>query len=135
VRRFLGFLSLWLPVLAYMGAIYYLSSVSDLDWTRRFPDALLHGAEFFVLGVLVARALNGGLLTPLPPAGYLWTFVLSAHYALLDELHQALVPQRVSSVLDLLADLAGIDLALAAVFLLQRFLAPRPIRGSRAPVR
>jgi VanZ family protein len=129
VRRSLGFLSLWLPVLAYMGAIYLLSSTSDLRWARQVPDTLLHGTEFFVLAVLVARALNGGLLTPMAPAGYLWTFVLSAHYALLDELHQALVPERVSSVLDLLADLAGIDLALAAVFVLQRILAARRARG------
>jgi VanZ family protein len=119
-------------VLVYMGAIYALSSASDLHWARGVPDTLLHGTEFFVLAVLVARALNGGLLMPMPPAGYLWTFALSAHYALLDELHQALVPGRVSSVLDLLADLAGIDLALAAVFVLQRLLAARRSAGSEA---
>lgn len=132
MRRSVGFLSLWLPVLAYMGVIYLFSSTSDLRWARRVPDALLHGTEFLVLAVLVARALNGGLLTPMPPGGYLWTFVLSAHYALLDELHQALVPERVASVLDLLADVAGIDLALALVFVLQRILAARWAQGSEA---
>lgn len=121
MRRFSEFLNLWLPVGAYMGVIYFFSSRSNLRMVREIPDSLLHASEFFLLAVLVVRALNGGLLLPMIPRCYLWAFVLAAHYALLDELHQALVPGRASSVLDLLADLVGIDLALAGVYVLQRF--------------
>jgi len=131
VRRSLEFLSLWVPVAAYMGAVYFLSSRSRLQWARSFPDVLLHGVEFFLLAVLVVRALNGGLLIPVNPRCYLWAFALSAHYALLDEMHQALVPGRVSSVIDLLSDLMGIDLALASVYLLQRLLASRRAGAAR----
>ena len=125
MRRPIEFANLWVPVAAYMGLIYFLSSRSSLRVARMVPDGILHGAEFFLLAVLVARAVSGGLLGPIPPRCYLWAFVLSAHYAVLDELHQLVVPGRVSSALDLLADMVGIDLALAAVFLLQRALSSR----------
>lgn len=132
MRRLFDFASLWVPVAAYMGLIYFLSAQSDLMLPQRLPDGLLHGIEFFLLAVLVIRALNGGLLLPMVPRCYLWAFVLSSHYALLDELHQAMVPARASSLIDLLADLAGIDLALAAVYLLQRLLVPRRVAGAAA---
>lgn len=125
MRRFSEFASLWLPVGVYMGVIYFFSAQSSVRLARMFPDSLLHGVEFFLLAVLVVRAVNGGLLVPMAPRCYLWAFALSTHYALLDELHQLLVPGRVSSALDLLADFIGIDLALAAIFLVQRFLHSR----------
>lgn len=110
-----------------MVLIYFLSSQANITWARHYPDSLLHATEFFLLAVLVLRALNGGLLIPVPARCYLWTFVLSSHYALLDEIHQALVPARNASVLDLLADMVGIDLALAAVFILQQALESRRV--------
>ncbi|MCZ6779456.1 MAG: VanZ family protein [Acidobacteriota bacterium] len=131
MRRFLESLGLWLPLAFYVGLIYFLSSQSTIAWARYYPDSLLHGIEFFLLAALVLRALNGGLLIPVPPRCYLWTFVLSSHYALLDEIHQALVPGRVASVLDLMADMVGIDLALAAVFILQRALVSRRVSAAR----
>lgn len=135
MRRLAGFLNLWVPVAAYMGLIYFMSSRGNVRLIQQVPDVLLHGGEFFLLAILVVRALNGGLLVPVVPRCYLWAFVLSAHYALLDELHQALVPGRVPSLLDLLADVMGIDLALAAIFLLQRSLGPRRLDAAGSAAR
>ncbi|MEE9217540.1 MAG: VanZ family protein [Acidobacteriota bacterium] len=126
-------MSLWLPLAVYVALIYVLSAQSRLVWADRFPDFLLHSVEFFLLTVLVIRALNGGLLIPIPARCYLWGFVLSSHYAMLDEIHQAFVTERISSMFDFMADLIGIDLALAAVFVLQRSLAPRRVQGVHAP--
>lgn len=131
MRRFLAILGLWLPLLGYVALIYFFSSQSHLAWARYYPGSLLHALEFFLLAILVLRALNGGLLIPVPPRCYLWSFMLSSHYALLDEIHQALVPGRVASVFDLMADLVGIDVALAVVYTLQRVLATRRV-GPRA---
>jgi VanZ family protein len=137
VRRPLAFLNLWFPLAVYVGFIYFLSSRSRIEWARQFPDVFLHAGEFFVLALLVIRALNGGLLIPMLSRCYLWTFVLCSHYAMLDEIHQALVPGRVSSMIDFLSDTVGIDLALALVYALQRALARRRIGEGRtvaAPV-
>jgi VanZ family protein len=131
VRRLHAFLNLWFPLAVYVGLIYFLSSRSRVEWARQFPDVLLHASEFFVLAVLVIRALNGGLLIPMLSRCYLWTFVLSSHYAMLDEIHQALVPGRVSSMIDFLSDTVGIDLALALVYALQRALARRRVGEGR----
>ncbi len=41
-----------------------------------------------------------------------WAFVLTLLYALTDEFHQAFVPERLPSILDLVTDAAGAALVL-----------------------
>ena len=69
---------------------------------------LAHGAEFAVLGALLARAFRDEL-----PA-----LVAGIGYAVTDELHQHFVPGRVGAPLDVLIDSAGVGLG---VVLWRRF--------------
>jgi len=93
---------LWLPVVAWAGLIFALSSIPDLGTGLGGWDLLLrklaHAAEFAVLGALLLRAIDraGG------------AFALGALYAVSDELHQVLVPGRMGSPLDVAIDTVGV---------------------------
>lgn len=113
-------LSLWGPVAAYVALIFYLSGLSDLRLAALYPDHLLHAAEFFGLAILVARALNRGLLRPMTSRSLFLAFVLCALYAVSDEIHQMYVPNRFSELSDVLSDLAGAALGLVGLLLMQR---------------
>lgn len=84
----------------------------------RWPglDKVVHGVEFFVLAVLVSWALARG------SSGRLFLRLLAAApimalLAGLTELLQSQVPGRSAEVLDLVADLVGILLGVAAAML------------------
>jgi VanZ family protein len=113
--RHRGFASLWLPVLAWAGLIFALSSVPDLGTGLGGWDLVLrkigHAAEFALLGALLARAI-----------GSAWpAFALGVLYAISDEVHQAFVPGRQGSPLDVAVDAVGV----ACGVLLWRQLARR----------
>ena len=100
-------LSLWLPPLAYMGLIFYLSSQSAPlpELTEHVWDKLLHFAEYGALAFLLSRALVGegmGWVTALAVA-----IVLASGYAASDEWHQSFVPLRNSDIHDWMADTLG----------------------------
>lgn len=106
-------LTQWLPLLAWMAAIYILSDQPDLP---RAPDAWLdfllkkamHAAAYALLTWLWWRALEGaGMDRPLA-----WAFLLSLIYAISDEWHQTQVPGRRGQPRDVAIDAFG---ALAAV--------------------
>ncbi len=100
----------WGPPLGYAALIFYLSSQSVLPGV--FPevqgmDKVVHAVEYALLSGLIARALlksaRPGWRAHAPHAA----IVASVLYALSDELHQALVPGRMSQVSDWLADAVG----------------------------
>ena len=72
---------------------------------------LAHLTEYAVLGVLVLRAFED----PLRPRaqGILRAVALCAAYAVLDELHQTLVPSRTGAVRDVAIDALGAALGIA----------------------
>ncbi len=96
------FVRLWLPVLAWAGLIFALSSVPDLGTGLGGWDLVLrklaHAGEFAVLGALLLRATER--------AGV--AFGLGALYAVSDELHQMFVPGRMGSPLDVAIDMVGV---------------------------
>jgi VanZ family protein len=100
-------LSAWLPVLAWAGLIFTLSSIPDLGTGLGTWDLVLrklaHAAEYAVLGVLLLRAIG----RPGPAFG------LATLYAATDEIHQAFVPGRQASPLDLAIDAAGVPVGVA----------------------
>src|SRR5688572_29939031 len=104
-------LSAWLPVVAWAGLIFTLSSIPDLGTGLGGWDLLLrklaHAAEYAVLGALLFRTLGREL-----PA-----IAIGIAYAVTDEVHQAFVPGRLGSPLDVLLDAAGV---LVGVFVLGR---------------
>jgi VanZ family protein len=93
---------LWLPVVAWAGLIFAFSSVPDLGTGLGGWDLVLrklaHMAEYAVLGALLARATGRAGLS----------VALGTLYALSDEAHQAFVPGRVGSPVDVAIDAVGV---------------------------
>ena len=92
----------WVPVVAWAGLIFALSSVPDLGTGLGGWDLVLrkiaHAGEFAVLGFLLVRAL--GRERP--------ALALGIAYAISDEVHQHFVPGRLGSPLDVLIDAVGV---------------------------
>lgn len=105
---------LWLPVAAYMAAIFYVSAQSSLPGRGGIPDFILHGGEYFGLAVLAFRAVAGGLPARVTAARARTTMLIAAGYAFSDELHQYFVPFRTADVRDFAYDVSGAALALVA---------------------
>lgn len=107
----------WLPVVGWMGLIFWLSSQPDLP---QAPNELtdlaikkgLHAFEYGVLAVLFWRALRHQGW-PRRVGALAWG--LSALYALSDELHQTFVPGRTGRPLDVAVDWLGAALAVLVV--------------------
>jgi VanZ family protein len=115
VRSALRLAWIWGPVAAYLGLIFYLSSRPQAGWARDYPDYLLHAIEYLGLALLVARALNDGLITPVPSRRLALAWVLCVAYAVSDEFHQAFVPNRSSDWRDVAADAVGAAAGLGAL--------------------
>ena len=114
---------LWLPLVAWMGLIFYLSAQPDLPQTHaHWADLIIsiaaHAFVFGVLAVLWARVLGQRRY------GLALAFVLTMLYALIDEYHQTFVPGRYADAWDLVCDGLGAILALGLWAWWQR-------RGSR----
>ena len=130
MNRILHFSSLWLPVVAYGGAVYYVSSLSRVGMAGAVPDYLSHPLEYAGFTVLIIRALNGGLLRPIPGTLHCRAVALALLYAISDEIHQLHVPRRNASLKDVLSDTLGAVLAVGLVEVIQRTRA----RRRRAPL-
>jgi VanZ family protein len=93
---------LWLPVAAWAALIFALSSIPDLGTGLGGWDLVLrklaHAAEYAVLGALLVRASSRVALA----------VVLGTVYAVSDEVHQAFVPGRMGSVVDVALDTVGV---------------------------
>jgi VanZ family protein len=98
---------LWLPVVAYMAAIFFASSLSDPPVPQDVPDVSLHEVAYFGLTILLIRALAGGRwrgATFLPLAS---AWAIAVAYGATDEWHQSFVPHRHAELRDLAADAIG----------------------------
>jgi VanZ family protein len=104
----------WIPALAYMGAIFYLSSQSQLPIGPDVSDKLSHVVAYFGLAVVLVVGLCSGLPSRLRPATALMAWGMAVGYGVTDEVHQMFVPYRTAALDDLVADAAG---ALAGVAL------------------
>lgn len=117
----------WITVIAWMAIIFAFSSQpdSDLRNSGRFNIGvykLAHLVVFGVLGVLVARATQRRSAR----AGW-WAWVIVGLYAIVDEIHQAVVPGRSPLVTDVAIDALGGLLGIATVML------PGNVRDGRVP--
>lgn len=110
-------LALWGPVGAYMAFVFYASSLSELPTLAKgLSDKLEHGLAYAGLGVLLLRALAGGLRGPVSMTAALSAVGIAACYGVSDELHQHFVPYRSMDAYDLLADTAGAAAAAGALY-------------------
>jgi VanZ family protein len=107
-------LSHWLPAIAVMALIFYLSSQPTLP---SVPDRNLdvifkklgHVTVFSLLAIAYLRAVHR-FSRP-----YLLAWFLTALYAASDELHQSLVPGRTPAIQDFLIDVTSAFVALLLV--------------------
>ena len=100
-------LSLWLPVVAYMAAIFYVSSLQHPPVPADIPDVRLHAAAYFGLMVVVTRAIAHGRWSgvTLVTLGLAW--LITVMYGASDEWHQMHVASRTAELHDLIADAIG----------------------------
>jgi len=97
-----------LPVVLFLGFIYYASTFTiSSQEVSGLPDYILHGGEFFALGLFTARMItpksNRQIHTLMMISALL--FVIGNGW--LDELHQSYVPTREQSTKDLISDAIG----------------------------
>lgn len=97
----------WLPVLAWMVVIFFLSSLPRPvpGSLAAVPDWVAHAVVYAILAFLLCRALASG--RPLVLAHALLGAALCTLYGVTDEWHQSFVPGRDASAGDVLKDLAG----------------------------
>jgi VanZ family protein len=106
----------WLPVAAYAGLIFYLSSLSQPEeyvpsLLAELGDKVLHAMEFGMLGILCYRAFRHAAGAWAAHYALFLAVAASVGYALTDEVHQAFVPLREPDAWDLLADSIGASIA------------------------
>jgi VanZ family protein len=120
IKRFLRY---WLPPLAWMGLIFFLSAQSDLPHAPEpWFDTLLkkagHAFAFGILAWLYLRVLKGRFSSVanlrLVSAG------LAMLYAASDEYHQTFVPGRKGRLFDVGVDAAGVCGAMLLDWWLER---------------
>ncbi|MBX5493261.1 MAG: VanZ family protein [Chloroflexi bacterium] len=102
------------PAVAWAGAIFWLSSQPDLPRVDLTLLDLLwkkgaHAAGYAVFALLVQRALDPSWRQP---RGRLLAWLLAVAYAASDEWHQAFVPGRTATPIDVAIDAAGAALGL-----------------------
>ena len=100
-------LRLWGPVWLYMAGIFYVSAQPDVSVPGPFSDTSWHSLAYTGLGVLMVRALAGGLGARVTPARALLGIALTTAYGCTDELHQMFVPGRFAEWRDVAADATG----------------------------
>jgi len=100
-----------LPVIVYMGLIFVMSSapneylVPERSLGFSVPQGIKHAAEYFVLSMLLFRALvqrKTNIMTT-----FLLVVTLSTIYGITDEIHQAFVPTRCFSFYDMAFNFFG----------------------------
>jgi VanZ family protein len=106
--------SLWAPVIAYMVVIFYFSSLHEAPLPPGVGDKPAHAFGYFGLGVVIARALAGGLPPRLTLREALIGLAIAALYGMTDEWHQSFVAGRSADIADWYSDSMGSTLALFA---------------------
>jgi len=126
------FIFFWLPIILWMGLIYFLSSfhklqASPVGWQDFIFRKTAHFTEYAILNILCYRALKN--TTKLNLAKILfWSFLITFLYALSDEYHQTFVSGRTGRFFDIGIDSMGNLFGLLFSWKLIYFL-PRKIRG------
>jgi VanZ family protein len=110
----------WLPPLALMGLIFYLSAQPDLSSGLGNWDLFLrkgaHMTEYALLTFLWWRALSSTATTP--RNALVLAYAVTVAYAATDEFHQTFVTGRHGTPVDVLIDATGA--AIGAAFVLRR---------------
>lgn len=105
----------WTLVAAWAGIIFYLSGLPNLNSGLGVWDFVLrkfvHVFEFGILTMLLWRAIRVTWTSVSRNRLALIAFAAAFLYAVSDEVHQAFVPGRGPSAVDVMVDAVGIVLA------------------------
>jgi VanZ family protein len=110
---------LWGPVVAYMAAIFFASSLENPPVPSDVPDINLHAVEYFGLMLLAVRAVAQGSWAGVTFGALATAWLLTVAYGASDEWHQMYVDGRNAEWRDLAADSLG---ALAGGFVVRAWL-------------
>jgi VanZ family protein len=98
---------LWGPVVGYMAAIFFVSSLPAAPLPQQMSDKAAHMLGYLLLGALSARAVAGGVPRRITAAAAAAALLVASGYGLFDEWHQSFVPGRSPDVADWLVDTTG----------------------------
>lgn len=109
----------WLPLLAWMALIFFVSHqpARVLPHAGAWDFLLKKGAHFAAYAILAALAYRAAAGWPRP---FLAAFLFTILYAASDEYHQTFIPGRNGTVVDVLIDAAGGLFALIVLALRKR---------------
>lgn len=99
------------------GKLFPQRPTQRLMGVHLYARKLGHWVGYFILTLLIARALEYQFPDQSQQMSLTWSVILAGLYAVSDELHQATRPQRVGSVADVAIDLTGALCAAAALAL------------------
>jgi VanZ family protein len=103
----LRFLSLWLPVVVYMGVIFYLSSLTNPPRPPRLSGSHQHFVEYAGLALVTLRALAGGTWSGVTMKRLVLCWLIASAYGVTDEWHQSWTDGRSPELADTAADALG----------------------------
>lgn len=121
----------WLPVFAYCGLIFFLSSQSFTEETlpsvfELVGDKALHMMEYGVLGILCYRGFRYASTSWAAPYAVYFAIAVATIYGASDEIHQSFVPLREADHWDLVADCIGAAICTVGWHWLQPFWGTSP---------
>jgi VanZ family protein len=99
----------WLPVVACMLAIFYVSSVpgKNIPSLFKFQDVAFHFLIYCILGLFFSRALKNTYKGISYEKIFIFTVVFGVLYGISDEFHQSFTPLRFVSGFDVFIDGIG----------------------------
>jgi VanZ family protein len=106
-----------LPLLRWL---FPQATQATLESLHALTRKLGHWAEFFVLSLLIYRAIRQERIPPWQWRWAFWTLSLVLVYAVADEFHQVFVPGRTASVRDSFLDFVGGSCAVAVLYVRYR---------------
>ncbi len=108
---------LWLPVAAYMAAMYYGAAMTQAPGPAAgLSDTLLHMAAYAGLAVLTLRATSGGRWAGVTGRALVLAFTIATIHGMTVEIEQLFVPSRFAEWRDVGNDAIGAAAGLGAVW-------------------
>jgi VanZ family protein len=108
---------LWGPVVLYMGIIFFVSHQPEVTIPGELSDKQWHSLAYTLLGVLMVRALAGGLGARVSARAVLLGILFTTLYGASDEYHQTFVVGRSAEMYDWYADAIGAAIGAFACWL------------------
>ena len=103
----------WRSVLLWMLVIFIVSS-APASYVPKISilhfDKIVHSSEFFILGLLLTRALAYSYSEVNLAKLIIFAIIVASFYAAFDEWHQRFIPGRHPDILDFLFDFIGLKI-------------------------